>query len=458
MNTEVIRKDWVASVVNERYRLDQRLGGAGQSNVYLCHINENEEQKAVIKLFPAPAEGSGACLGRWNTAAGLYHPHLIRVLDTGRAQIEDTALLYVVIEYAPEILSEILPDRPLSANETREMIVPLLDALAYLHENGMVHGRLKPSNIMAVDDVLKLSSDNVRSATASVAPPQVLEIYDAPETERGEISPAADMWSLGVTLVEVLTRIPPLWNRSGQSEPIVPPSVPEPFAQIARECLRLDPANRCTVGEVRAHLDSGTTIPHRPIKHRTAWEPMRTSPFGLLAAVALIGAVAMIAVIELRHTTPRAPKASSPAAQTTPSHSAPAAEPGRHAAAPVASLSSAPVPMKPHASVRAASGLSLKGGVAQQVMPNVPEKASRTIHGTVIVSIRLNVDANGSVDDASIASAGPSKYFANLALAAARKWKFAPAQMNGHQAPSIWLLYFRFRQSGTEVTPLEQSP
>jgi TonB family protein len=90
-------------------------------------------------------------------------------------------------------------------------------------------------------------------------------------------------------------------------------------------------------------------------------------------------------------------------------------------------------------------------------MPDVPEKASRTIHGAVMVTIQVNVNANGSVDDASIASQGPSKYFANLALEAVRKWKFIPPQMNEQDVSSVWLLHFQFRQTGTTVTPTEET-
>ena len=93
----------------------------------------------------------------------------------------------------------------------------------------------------------------------------------------------------------------------------------------------------------------------------------------------------------------------------------------------------------------------------RRAMPDVPEKASRTIQGTVNVSIQVNVDELGSVSDASIAAQGPSRYFANLALAAARDWKFTPARMNGQGVPSVWLLHFEFRQSGTDVTPTEES-
>lgn len=436
MNTDVIGKDWAGRYVGERYCLVQWLGGVGQSGVYLCNIDGNEEQKAAIKLLPASVEDAAARMARWNTAAGLNHPHLIRVLDMGRGQIGDTAVLYVVTEYAGEILSEILPGRSLSVAETREMMAPLLDALSYLHEKGLVHSRLKPSNIMVVDDQLKLASDDVRATEVAVTPPQVLDVYDAPEVERGLISAAADMWSLGVVLVEVLTRTPPEWNRSAQIPPIIPPSLPKPFAQIARECLRLDPANRCTLEEVRAHLDSGAAIPHRPLRPK--------SKAGLMAAAGVVLVVVLgVAVMHFHHAVP-APGASEqtsgPAGQNSPSQDS---SPPQSAQGPVSGQETRP---------------RSKGSVARRVMPDVPEEARSTIQGTVKVSIQLKMDANGSVDEASIDSQGPSSYFANLALAAARGWKFTPAQMNGQDVRSVWLLEFEFRQSGTDVTATEKFP
>ena len=81
---------------------------------------------------------------------GLYH--------TGRCQIDNVWLIYAVTEYAEEVLAQILAERPLSPTETSEMLNPVVDALAYLHNNGVVHGRLGPANIMGVEDRLKISS------------------------------------------------------------------------------------------------------------------------------------------------------------------------------------------------------------------------------------------------------------------------------------------------------------
>jgi TonB family protein len=486
MNTDVIRKDWVGRVVDARFRLLIWLGSSGQSSVFLCDLNENGEQRAAIKLFPATAPGARSCAADWAAAAELYHPHLIRVLHTGRDRFDDTEFHYVVTEYAGEVLSEILPERPLTPAEVKEMLGPIIDALTYLHQKGLVHGRLKPSNIMVVDDQLKLSVENIRGASAIPKPPQMLDIYDAPKGTFIKVSPASDIWSLGVTIVEALTRIPPAWNRSGASEPIVPSSVPAPFAQIAKECLRLDPALRCTLAEIRNSLQTGAPIPHRTAK--SVAKPTRKRPVAILTTCAAV-LLAIFAVVMIRShqtesspsdateppaTSTAAPEQTAPPPETSTPQRAetpPPAPESQQTPAPVAQESPAQSPPETQASSPPAQtqpppavqgpvvhGSAVRGAVAQQVLPDVPANVRATIQGQVQVGIQVNVDTNGSVRDASIASQGQSKYFANLALQSAKSWKFTPAQANGQAVPSVWLLQFQFRQSGVDVTPTEQSP
>jgi TonB family protein len=81
--------------------------------------------------------------------------------------------------------------------------------------------------------------------------------------------------------------------------------------------------------------------------------------------------------------------------------------------------------------------------VVKQVLPAVPAKARNTIRGKVTLNIRVGVDNSGSVVDVKNESPASSRFFANLALQAARQWKFAPANPNpGHSRE--WILRFRF--------------
>jgi len=142
------------SQIIDGFPLEQYLGG-DDSAVFSTHRGPDASEKAAIKLIHADAESTESQLGRWRRASELTHPNLLRLYERGRWQLNNVPLLYVVMEYADENLAQVLPERPLSAAEAREMIEPALRALAFLHASGFVHGRLKPSNLLAVGNVLK---------------------------------------------------------------------------------------------------------------------------------------------------------------------------------------------------------------------------------------------------------------------------------------------------------------
>jgi len=96
--------------------------------------------------------------------------------------------------------------------------------------------------------------------------------------------------------------------------------------------------------------------------------------------------------------------------------------------------------------------------VLQQVMPEASRGARNTITGRVKVDVRVAVDASGNVTQASLKSEVKSKYFANLALGAARRWKFNPPQVDGQATASEWLLRFQFGRTSTQVFPSETKP
>lgn len=104
------------------------------------------------------------------------------------------------------------------------------------------------------------------------------------------------------------------------------------------------------------------------------------------------------------------------------------------------------------------SRVSARGSVVQRTMPDVASYASATIHGTVTVTVNAAVNASGEVTNATLKSAGPSRYFADRALIAARGWKFKPALKNGLPVESAWTIHFRFRRDGTEAAAAEDTP
>ena len=429
MNAAEIRGDWVGRVIDGRFPLLRWLGGSTAAAVFLTELSEGP-QKAVIKLIPADAEDASTRITAWDAALALSHPNLAQVHAHGRCEIDSVPLLYVVTEFADEVLAEILKERPLSLPEAREMLGPAMDALSYLHSKGLVHSRLKPSNIMASGDHLKLSTDGLSLPGAIGRPLPERTVYDAPEAAHG---PAADVWSIGATLVEVLTQRPPDWDGTANTEPVVPETVPQPFAAVARECLRTDPARRCTMEEIRTRLELRAALQCPAGKAGKAAHAK-----GRLAV--LLGALAiLLAGIGIWNVLSRRVQPPSPA---TEEQNLPVASPVP-APAPNPTAAAAPAPPQRRAVENpASSGAARKSTAAREVQPDVPASAMMTIVGKINVTIRLAVDENGNVTGAAFESAGPSKYFANKALDAARQWKFKPAQSEG----------------GIDVTPTETAP
>jgi TonB family protein len=455
-------------LVDGKFRLERRLGGDEHHAVFLTEFGEKNPRKAAIKLILADAT-SETRLSSWKAVAELSHPHLVRLLQSGRCRVSGTEFLYAVTERADEDLSQVLTSRPLTPSEAREMLGPVLNALAFLHGKGFVHGHIKPANIMAVDDQVKISSDGLWRMAESGGTLGKAGPYDPPEATGGRISPAGDVWSLGMTLVEVLTQRLPAWERTEQGEPALPPSLPAEFIDLARRCLRRDPQLRWTVPDVSERLKQSSSVPRERTTERLQ---ARSSKLGyiIVPAIALVLAAFLLGprVVRRQSGIRQAPPALTERPATPAKSDQP--KPDRAAAS-----SATTKPTQKSGEMQAASGPASspattsnevkiqprgpsKGGVVRQVLPEIPQKASDTIRGTVRVSVRVSVDALGSVADATLNSPGPSKYFADKSLQAARGWKFQPAKANGQQVASEWVLRFEFQQAGTTVHPVELTP
>ncbi len=291
-------KQWEGQVVDARFLLRQYLGGSEHSAVFLTERG-TPPQKAAIKFIQVDEPDAELQLFRWKHANKLSHPHLLRTFESGRCRLSNFELLYVVMEYAEENLSQFLPQRPLTPAEARDVLTPTLQGLAFLHGEGLVHGHVRPSNILAIDDQLKLSSEGVFSINEhaeqghlpaaepqqSVFPAGLRHAspYDPPEIAKGIISPAGDVWSLGITLVEALTQQLPSAG-TGNQDPVVPETLPAIFLDIARHCLHRDPQRRWTVVEIAARLNPGSVAPSASAaKPTSAPSPAHLAP-GVLSA------------------------------------------------------------------------------------------------------------------------------------------------------------------------------
>ena len=435
-------KQWEGRTVAGRFPLQSYLGGSDHSAVFLTFMQSaaGDSEKAAIKLIPAPADAEKQLL-QWKLTGALNHPNLIRIFEAGRCELGGTDLLYVVEEYAEENLSQILPERALTAEEVQAMLPPVLRALQFVHDKGFVHGHIHPSNILAIGDQVKFSSDCLfvpgdRSQGAGAT-----SAYDPPEagTVTGALSTAADVWQLGMTLVEALTQRLPVWGRAGTNAPELPPTipaaVPEPFREIAGRCLQMDAGKRWTIAEIISEINDRlrsasieSALPGPASAPTSAIGGQRRKPAQWPFWLGLAGLVAVAFFLIVRQK-PSGPPAEVQSTQT-PQGTAP----------------------ENSQSASDATNTGNQNGVVRRVMPQVSPNARLTIQGKIKVRVQVEVDAAGNVAKATLESAGPSKYFSRVALEAAQDWKFSPASAGDQGAAREWKLQFAFSRTGTEVS------
>ena len=246
-----VRNNWEGRTVNGSFPLRRFLGSSNHSSVFLTESPVEGFLNAAIKLVPVDPARSQQQLWQWKTASTFSHPHLMRLLDSGQCELDGQPLLFVVMEYAEESLSQILPYRALGPDEVQELLVPTLDALAFLHREKWIQGQLKPSNFLVVNDHLKLAIDTIRPVGVAQMAPRRPSIYEPPESDEGTVSAAGDIWALGVTVTEALTQYPPHWLGGRTDPPTFPTNLPPEFAEIIQSCLNPNPDERPTVAQLQ---------------------------------------------------------------------------------------------------------------------------------------------------------------------------------------------------------------
>ncbi len=442
--TEIWAK-WEGRVVNGIFPLRRFLGTSNHSVVFLTEHKAKGFADAAIKIVPADAAPSEARLSQWRSTADLSHPHLLRLFDAGRCQLGGHGFLFVVMEYAEQTLAEVLPRRALTLEEVREMLLPALDALTYLHSKNLVQSQLKPQNFLVVDDQLKLASDTIRTAGA-VGRIAKLSVYDPPEARSGVASAAGDVWGLGVTLIEALTQVRPEWSDERCKSVALPPHLP--YEDVIERCLSLNPAHRPSLTDLAAQITQpppaslvSIAVPAAPEAAEQTLPPRLPAKRNVLVS-ATAAALTMAATIwagvnffaSRRHAEQTVPIVSQTASQHAPGTETVAPNPVTPARAPAAAA--------------APETASAAPPVVHEEIPEVSRRVRAAIRGHIKVTVRVTVDRSGNVVAETVDVSGPSKYFARLAAEAAVKWKFAPAD---NQAPRKWLLRFDFSRGGTSA-------
>ncbi|MBI4872641.1 MAG: serine/threonine protein kinase [Candidatus Riflebacteria bacterium] len=259
-----------------RYRIVGKVGAGGMGVVLRAH-DPVLKRDVAVKLVPAHLRANPAVAARFHrevlTLARVSHPNVVHVFDGGD---EQGCLYYVMELLAGSSLDHRVkqpaaagPPPPFDAKEFLDVFAPVVDALAVVHEHGIIHRDIKPANILGdvpergavltdfgltwIESDEKLTREGAVVGTAR---------YIAPEQVRGRPPDAlSDLYSMGLTMWEFATREVPfkeskgpdiLMRRVTEEMPSVAtlaPEVPETLAIVIDTCLRREPERR--FGSVR---------------------------------------------------------------------------------------------------------------------------------------------------------------------------------------------------------------
>jgi len=238
-------------MLGDRYRLDEIIGRGGMAEVWRAWDTRLGRDVAVKRLrvdLATDPTFQARFQREAQSAAGLNHPNIVSVYDTG-AQVDPSTgvdVPYIVMELVQgTTLRDLLRDgRQILPERALEFTVGVLDAIAYAHRHGIVHRDIKPANVMlTTTGRIKVMDFGIARAVAdtSATMTQTAAVigtaqYLSPEQARGEtVDARSDIYSVGCLLYELLTSRPPFVGDSPVSvayqhvrEQPVPPSRVDP--------------------------------------------------------------------------------------------------------------------------------------------------------------------------------------------------------------------------------------
>jgi serine/threonine protein kinase len=270
---------WINRTLSKRYTIEALLGQGGMSAVYKAN-DPNLKRAVAIKLIHPHLAADSKFVMRFEeeaeAVAKLRHPNIVQVFDFN----SDGGVYYMVLELIPgETLQERLKrlnkaGRQMSPDEAVRFTIDICDALGYAHRQGIIHRDIKPANIMLdvhghailMDfGIVKIIGGDSHTATGAVVG---TARYMSPETIRSEApDQRSDIYSLGITLYEMLNGEPPFNADSAISlmmmhlnDPVpdlhsIRPGVPLEITDVLQKSLEKDPDCRYnTIGEMAADL------------------------------------------------------------------------------------------------------------------------------------------------------------------------------------------------------------
>jgi WD40 repeat protein/tRNA A-37 threonylcarbamoyl transferase component Bud32 len=313
------------------YEIEGELGRGGMGVVYRARevrLNRACALKMVLAGAHASPEARVRFLVEAEAVAKLHHPNVVQIHRIGEAD----GLPFLELEYiAGGTLAAAIAGTPWPARRAAELVEPLARALAEAHGRGLVHRDLKPGNVLLEPDgtpkiidfglAKALGAEGGLTATDSVVGSPS---YMAPEQAGGNaksVGPAADVYSLGAILYELLTGRPPFRGATvletleqvKTAEPVPPsrlvPRLPRDVETVCLKCLQKDPARRygsaAALAEDLRRFRAGEPILARPVgaaERAARWCRRNPVVAGLLAALLLVlgGGLAVVTALYVR--------------------------------------------------------------------------------------------------------------------------------------------------------------
>jgi eukaryotic-like serine/threonine-protein kinase len=202
--------EYEGRTIDGAYPLTKLIQPEGRSAFF--STSNGTGKPTVIRLIESHFDGD-EILTRWRGVEALKHPNLVKLKSFGHVTVDETSLVYAVMEPVDANLGAMLRERRLTESETKQVAMSLLAALEALHSNGFVHEHVVAENVLAVGEEIKLRSDCIREAL---------------EGEDGIALKRKDVRDYATVLLEALTQQRTLDAMRGMP-------LPAPFEQIVRK-------------------------------------------------------------------------------------------------------------------------------------------------------------------------------------------------------------------------------
>jgi serine/threonine protein kinase len=231
--------------------------------------DEARGTRCVVKLLRADRRDDPrvrqAVLLEGHLATTLAHPHLVRGYD-----VLDDPPTVVLETLRGATLSALVEEEPLGLADVAELGCQLASVLGYLHRHDWLHLDLKPDNVVVDHGLAVLIDLSLAGRPGTGRPGAGTRGYLAPEQATGRgLSPATDVWGLGMTLIDALARTAPYgdeatwesrrrWPLVHRRMPVAPEgleALPEEVRDLLAACVSLDPAARPLLAQVRSALE-----------------------------------------------------------------------------------------------------------------------------------------------------------------------------------------------------------